>query len=227
MVTDLSKVINVPRAISSTNSIDYICSCATCIARIQSAAKEKSVMQEAMHHVEEMLQNTPLMSKDISLQFLNTPFEATHTTLHQLNEYILRIAGEDIAFTQVLLSMVKFTHQFNKKYRHPLVCLLHDNNLRIIENIGRMPHTEEYQHILMRINGQLAYLRDQQDILVEMFREKFLAERTLTTLYNRTERAVAIAKTYAQQAMTDFYTRAPQHDVTQNIIVVKPTHKMA
>lgn len=184
-------------------------------------------MQEAMHQVESALQNTPLITKDLSLQFLNIPFETTHTTIEQLNEYIMRIAGEDIAFTQVLLAMVKFTHQFNKKYRHPLVCLLHDNNLRIIENVSRMPQAEEYQQSLMRINGQLAYLRDQQDVLNELHTEKFLSEKTLVVLFNRTDRAINQAKFQAKQLMLDFYTRTPQHDISQNVIVVKPAHKMA
>ncbi len=228
MVKDQSKVIKLPKELQhATDAVDYMCGCQICASRVQQEVSEKHILDHAIQQVEQLLETSAFSQRDLSLQLLHPGSEISSITIEQLNEHVLRLSGNDIALTQALLSLIKFSHQFNKKYRHPLVCELHDNTLRIIQNMWRTSPSEEYHQSLLRYNGQLSFLRDQQEIIATIESEAFLSERLAQSLYAKLQKAVSEVKENAQHAMQTHYSRTSQNDYPQNIILVKPSPKMA
>lgn len=227
MIIDQSKVIKLPKDVSPSDTIEYICGCETCASRNETMAAEHSLLNDTLQQVEEALQNTPLIRKEISLQFMNRSHEFRNITFESLNEFIVRLVSTEVSFAQALLAYVKFSHQFNKKYRQPLICMLHDRNIRIIENLSRTSHSSEYSSILSRINSQLAFLRDQEEILKEIQIENFISERNTSGLLIKTQKAITELTGKARKVMEAHYTQMSHNDLPQNLIVVKATQKMA
>lgn len=139
MQVNKNKVITLPRAIQK-GGYEFVCPCPVCTSKAQQNELKYINLQEVKSTIENILDSTSLYGKD---------FQIDISFSEEGNLQMLKDAGKKSLFPELVkiinysAQIKQFTQQFNKQYRHPLVCELIDSNELLAVNIGG--YIEEYQ----------------------------------------------------------------------------------
>lgn len=184
MVKDSSKVISIPKNIPFQDQVSYICSCNVCVDRQTQSTLNAQNESQALRYIEETLLMSPLANKNINLKVStqkNTIAEMSNQELMETIEQKLL----DIRYIYwAVKATEKFIIQFNKKYRHPYVCELHDNTVQMLESLIDPSDDEDIFTKIEKYNYLLSHLHTQIIVLQTIEKASFLdSELILELLY--------------------------------------------
>jgi hypothetical protein len=189
VIIDTQKVIVLPRKIALQDQVTYLCNCDRCLARQEQNFIETQQKVDAIKHIQEMLLMTPLVNKNIQLS-LNVK-KIAYSSMS--NEDFLGEIDDELRQVRFLALAVKglekFIIQFNKKYRHPLICELHDNTVNLMDNLPNLNAHSDYDYQLERINALLIYSLDQMQLIQKIQQEKFILEEPVIMLKEKFKKA--------------------------------------
>lgn len=171
MVTNKDKVILLPRELIK-HPETFICPCFVCAQRAYENQARKGSLEEVKQAVEDLLDTTPLSAKTFNIDIISIEQQYPKTLTRYLD-----FNGQEIVDLNPQIALFehiyKLTCRFNKQYRHPLVCKLHDiceeisMQITIYRNIYQSEEQQEillwqYQKIISLISEVIATSKDIQ-----------------------------------------------------------------
>lgn len=212
MIKDSQKVVVLPKKIALQDKVSYICSCDRCLNRQQQTLLSNQQKLETIRIVEDVLLMTPLVNKNINLKLSSQ--QTNHGDLsftEFLQEIEIGLENDRFVYTAVK-SLEKFVIQFNKKYRHPYICELHDNTIKLLETLPETSSSDEYILELERFEQILQYISDQSTILSKIVSENFIEAKHIYALEQKMLKARSQLKSKAQKTMRLRYQDGDQSE---------------
>lgn len=122
MTINKEKVISVPKEYRDKEDI-FLCPCPICAERIHIKKMENLQLDQAKHIIENIFETTALDGKEfqINVGYIDANIETVK----------IKRSSELRNIRSIVKSTLSLTSQFNKKYRHPLICKLNAHALTI------------------------------------------------------------------------------------------------
>ena len=223
MIKDLSKVIRLPKNVPLQEMVTYICTCDRCQARQLKNASIINQKNELAKHVENMLLMTPLATKNIQLLLSSQSNEYGVMT----NEQLIHNIEEELSDHKQVASSVKrlarFVIHFNRKYRHPLICILHDHTINLMEEVSHIPDIDDFPSQLRKHNTILHHILLQKNVINLIKKEDFIADKELQLLQDKLLRAKKQTAASAKKLIRDYYRKQLELDLQDSFNITQAT----
>lgn len=115
MIINKNKVITIPKGLRDSDN-SFICPCPVCVEKMYDEKNERAQIEQAKNIISNIFETSSLNVNDLQINVAyadEIPMKPRHSTRSELKS------------AQSGIKMIaSFTAQFNKKYRHPLICKL-------------------------------------------------------------------------------------------------------
>lgn len=185
MQVNKDKVITLPKSVKS-EGYEFVCPCPICTDKAHNEELKFINLQEVKNTIEDIIDSTSLYRKDfhidISYTIDNNQKKLNDTELIERIPEIEKIAG----FTK---SLYTFTEQFNKNYRHPLMCELRENTRIVAAQIGVYTSSYDGQDItnqrLWDFQSLLSVSNGITEILTDIHKEEIFESTRIATFLKK------------------------------------------
>jgi hypothetical protein len=190
VIKDLNAVTIFSGKTSQTNSFFYECDCRICEAREQFYVYQNASQEELINRVERALLGTPLIYKNINLNFPSYQFlqNINPQTYLQLVSKLAPAQKQLHAYLRLSLSNI---NKFNRRYRHEIICKLNDHNLHLLEQLIPVINSNIYEDTDLFIHEKiLKYIYHQEIIFKELQHADILTDMIFSEWYERLFKAI-------------------------------------
>jgi len=218
MTINKNKVISLPNSVKK-QGYEFICPCPVCIDKVHRDELKYINLQEVKNTIEDIIDSTVLYRKEfqIDLSYSADNFEQKFKDI-DLIERVPEMK-KILYFTNDLLLFCK---QFNKNYRHPLVCELKENMRIVATQVGSYlqlydgkPITNQrlwdFQSVVSTLNGISEILSDVQR--EEIFQSTKISTFLKTIKDTRKQSGVKLKTMFVEGLYSD---KVRPHDSQQN-----------
>ncbi len=187
MQVNKNKVITIPKK-KNDSDLEFICPCTTCASKAMKQELQQVNILEIKKSIENILDSTVLHDADFRIDI--------HTDQHRstMSEDLVKKGTPEISKTLAAIkAIVLFTAQFNKSYRHPLLCELDENAKAMLYNITLYSASYNKQFIssiqLWDLQSILAGLHTITQILKDIQKEELVNDARIVGLIKKLDDA--------------------------------------